>query len=167
MRLRPGRVIEGPFGSATEVLWDAVTVADWGATLATWFLDCPGQSPAWRHYGLSIIHLRPIEGESKPATIRIPHATHEVLLVAYDPYDPELDPRPDDVETWRFLMPVNVMEQIELPSDQAAVELLELCARAVVNGILPAEPMLAGAVEPWRTVLLRTAAHLRGEEHAS
>jgi hypothetical protein len=34
------------------------------------------------------------------------------------------------------------------------------------HGILPAEPPLAGAVEPWRTCLLKSAAHQRGEVHA-
>ncbi len=158
-----GRVFQGPCGTATEVLISGdLPRPDVAATLSTWFLNCPGQSPAWDNYLLSIIHLRPIEGV-RPAVISVPKATHEVLLLAADP---TTNPTAMDPDSWQFLFPHNVSEQIELPDDVTAVMLLEDCARAVVDGILPAEPALAGAVEPWRTVLIKTAAHARGEEHA-
>lgn len=164
MKLNTGRILTGPAGTATEVLIVGVPDRpDWKATLGTWFLDCPGQSPAWSNYGLSIIHLRDIP-DVPPADIRVPKATHEVILTAFDP---EWAPEPLRSETWRMLFPVNVMEQVELPSDEKATELVALCAAAVVKGVLPAEPPLAGAVEPWRTALIKSSAHLRGEEHAS
>lgn len=163
MRAHSDRVLAGAFGEAIETIVDEHDVPDTTATVASWFLDCPGQSPAWRHYALSIVHLRPIEGV-RSATVTVPQATHEVLLVAMNP---KVDVRPDDPMTWQFLTPVNVCEQVQLPDDKAAADLLELAARSVVDGILPAEPMLAASREPWRTVLIKTAAHLRGEEHAS
>jgi hypothetical protein len=157
-------VYTGPAGTATEVVGtlEPDDPPDWRGTVATWFLDCPGQSPAWRHYLLFVIHLRPIEGV-RPAEIRVPHATHEVYLFALDP---QPGPTPMDVKAWRFLRPQNVMEQVQLPHDEAASELAGLAAKAVVEGKLPAEPPLSGAKEPWRTSVLQTAAHLRGEEHA-
>ncbi len=85
------------------------------------------------------------------------------MLVALDPAQ---HPVPEDVNSWRLLLPVNVEEQIELPNDSDAKDLLAVCVRAVVNGTLPAEPALAGAVEPWRSSLIKTSAHYRGEPHA-
>ncbi len=161
MRVTLGRTLTGPAGTATEQFVEDPPAHT--ATVAAWFLDCPGQSPAWRHYGLSVIHLRPIEGMQSPV-INIPGATHEVLLLAFDPQG---SPVADDPETWSFLTPINVSEQIQLPSDEKAVKLLEQAARAVVDGILWAEPPLSGQVEPWRTSLIKTAAHARGEVHAS
>lgn len=135
---------------------------DWQASLACWFLFCPGQSPAWHCYLFDIVHLRDIEGVA-PATIDVPGATHQVFLAALNP---ELDPSPLKPDTWQHLTPINVSEQIELPGDEAAATLGEHCVKAVLAGDLWAEPPLAGAVEPWRTVLLKSAAHARGEEHA-
>lgn len=135
---------------------------DWSASLACWFLNVPQQSPVWDCYLFDVIHLRDIEGVS-PATIRVPGVTHQVLLIALNP---EREPKPDDPHSWQMLTPINVSEQIELPGDEAAAEVGEQCVKAVLAGTLPAEPPLGGAVEPWRTALLKTAAHARGEEHA-
>lgn len=161
-RSHAGRCLVGPAGSATEVIVDEPITPDQGGTVASWLLDCPGQSPAWRHYLLAVVHLRPIEGVP-PAVVNVPHATHEVLLAALDPAH---NPTPDDVTTFRHLTPLNAVEQVELPDDAAAATLLELAAHAVLAGQLPAEPRLAGAREPWRTAMIKTSAHLRGEPHA-
>ncbi len=157
-----GREVTGPAGTATEIIAEAFDRPEQAATLATWFLHCPGQSPAWDSYMLSVIHLRTIEGVREPV-IRFPGATHEVLLAALDPGSA---PSVDNPDSWQLLMPINVEEQVELPDDEAAVRLAELAARAVVTGALWAEPPLSGQVEPWRTTLVKTAAHARGEEHA-
>ena len=162
VRSHAGRVWEGPCGTATEIIVTSDRNVDHSASLQAWLLHCPGQSVAWDHYLLCLIHLRDIKGQSKPPTIRVPHATHEVMLVALDP-----GPKPtaDDPESIRHLIPINVEEQFEVPSDELAVELLEMCVRAVLDGRLWAEPALSGQVEPWRIAVVRTSAHLRGEEH--
>ncbi len=158
-----GAVTIGPCGSATEVILDPPLVHDdWAACVSSWLLHCPGQSFGWDHYFLSIIQLRPIEGV-RPAVIAFPGATHEVMLVALDSLR---HPVPEDIDSWHLLLPLNVEEQVELPYDSDARDLLAVCASAVVNGILPAEPALAGAVEPWRSALIKTSAHYRGEPHA-
>lgn len=164
MKVTEGERLDGPYGTAVRVLVELEEdePQDWTATCASWFFICPGQSPACDRYALSIIHLRPIEGV-KDAAVTVPGATHEVMLHALDP---KTEPVPTDPMSWRRLHPINVLEQIELPDDAAAVDLARGCARAVLAGVLPAEPLLSGAVEPWRTVLIKTAAHLRGEEHA-
>lgn len=163
MRATIGEMLRGPAGAATEVfVTGPFDRPDQQALVAAWFLDCPGQSAAWRHYGLSVIHLRPIDGAA-PAHIRVPQSTHEVILAAINP---DANPVAADPNTWHPLQPLNVMEQLQLPGDHAARQLARLAAEAVVSGRLPAEPPLAGAVEPWRTSMIKTAAHLRGEEHA-
>lgn len=161
-----GERLSGLAGEAVEVLseMEPPDPIEWSSGVGLWFLYCPGQSPAWDCYQLSCVHLRPIVGESQPPRIAIPHATHEILLYAYDP---DKNPTPEDPKTWRMLTPVNVCEQIQVPSDADAKDLLKLAAQNVVDGRLPAEPLLAGQKEPWHTVLLKTAAHYRGEEHAS
>jgi hypothetical protein len=161
---RAGEVLTGAAGSATQVVYEPSPGdrPDWLATVSMWLLDCPGQSPAWHDYRLSIVHLRPITG-TKPAAKRYSSSTHEVVLCALDS---DKHPVPDDPATWELLSPLNVCEQIELPDDEAARSLLRSAAQAVVAGLLPAEPWMSGAVEPWRTSLLKTAAHYRGEAHA-
>ena len=36
-----------------------------GAHLAGWLVHAPGQSPAWEHYAVNVVHLR--RGEGLPA----------------------------------------------------------------------------------------------------
>lgn len=131
------------------------------ATVAAWWLECPGEAPLWSKYLLAVVHLRPVDGI--PANVVVPGATHELLVVALNP---ERDPRAVDPDSWEYLLPPNVTEQVELPDDNAAKQLASHAAQAVVAGILWAEPPLSGQVEPWRTSLIKTAAHLRGEPHA-
>ncbi len=160
---RVAETVVGPAGWAGRVELDDV-VGDAVATVAFWFIHAPGQSPAWDKYGLGVVHLRDVPGQSRPPVRRFPSMTHEVLLVAYDP---QRDPQATDPESWSPLHPVNLCEQVALPGDAAAAELLDLCARAVVAGVLWAEAPLAGQREPWRSALAQTASHLRGEGHAS
>lgn len=166
MKATLGETLHGPAGTATEVLFtlDDDDPVDWAATVATWWLDCPDQTPFWRHYHLGIVHLRPLAAAAaRPPVINIPGATHELILYAVNP---EPDPQPDDPRTWQALHPLNLVEQLQLPDDAAACGLLRQAAQAVVAGLLWAEPPLSGQVEPWRSTLIKTSAHWRGEEHA-
>lgn len=156
-----GRFWEGRTGTAHEVIVDRPDTSDATATLGAWFLRCPHQSIGWECYVLSVIHLRPIP-KVRPAVIRAPGATHELIIIALDP---DKDPSPDPT-TWHHLVPINLMEQFQVPTDADAVELLDASVRAVLDGELWAEPPLSGQVEPWRTVIIKTSAHARGEEHA-
>lgn len=163
MKLTIGRREHGSRGKALEILMEGeFSNKDMGATVATWFLDCPGQSPAWRHYLLSVVHLRPIKGQEHEPVFQFPGATHEVMVVALDPGK---HPSPTDIQTWYHLTPVNVAQQLVLEDDEQARKLLHLAARAVVSGLLPAEPAMSGAKEPWQSTLVNTAAHMRGLEH--
>jgi hypothetical protein len=161
MKYRIGQTKVGAAGTATEVLHEleASDKPDFQGTVKLWFLHCPGQSPAWRHYHLAIIHLRPIEGV-KPAVISRPGATHEVILVALDPKG---NPVADNPESWQFLHPVNFVGQLTLPSDEAAKMVIDVLARATAEGILWAEPPLSGQEEPWQSQLRHLEAHAAGK----
>lgn len=129
-----------------------------------WLLHCPGQSALWSDFYLGVVHLREIEGE-RPAVLRLEGATHEVMLLALDPAVPLTAETLGD-QPLPYLTPLNVEEQFIVPSDDAAIELLRLCAKAVVDGLLWAEPPLRGQREPWATCVSETAAHFRGEHDA-
>lgn len=156
MRSHPlGHHVEGSAAKAVEVLGEHPP-----GTVAAWIVHAPGQSPAWSHYLVSAVHLRDVDGAPAPV-INVPGATHEVLVIAL-----EGTPKASRPSTWKYLTPVNVVEQVELPSDDDATELVRLAVHAVCDGALPAEPALSGQVEPWRSTLIRTSAHMRGEPHA-
>lgn len=164
MRFYEGKRASGPFGTAVECrcTLEPDDPPGLAGTVAMWLLDCPGQSPAWSHYSLSVVHLRPIPG-ADPAEVTVPGATHQFALVALNPdytHDP-LDPY-----TWARLTPHNLEEQVEVPDDEGAWRLALGCVHEVVNGRLWAEPPFPGTREPWLSALVRSAAHLRGEPHA-
>lgn len=160
-KLETGKEFVGVAGRATEIIYtpEAGDKPDFRATVAMWFLDCPGQSSAWQHYHLVVIHLRPIEGV-KPAYILREGATHEVMLFALDP---KRKPSPTKVESWRYLSPYNYMGQLRLPSDEEAKRGLEAMARGVAAGRLWAEPPLSLQREPWDTQLKLWEAHAAGK----
>ena len=163
MNVELGELIEGPFAHARQVIVRTVDIPDQAAVLNTYFITAPWQSPAWVHYRLSVVHLRAVEHETQPVTLRREGATHEFLLVALDP---KANPVEHDPSTWHSLYPLNLEYQIRMESDENAAELCTLAARAVCNGLLWAEPPMSGQTEPWVSTLEATAAHYRGEhEH--
>lgn len=160
MEAKTGEVRDGPFGRAIEVILEGEPPSpDVQAQVATWFLICPGQSPAWDCYFLSLVHLRPIEG-GKPPVISREGATHEVMLFALDA---DRNPVPDDFTTWNPLWPQNFVGQYTAPDDETAKHDAKLMALAVIHGITWAEPPLSGQREPWEGSLRKLEEHHRGE----
>jgi hypothetical protein len=155
VKVTTGSTFVGAAARAVEVLvqLEPSDPKDWLASIGTWFIYAPGQSPAWRHYGLSAIHLRPIDGV-KPPVIREAGATHEFMLLAMDP---RTNPVPHDPQSWSFLRPLNLIEQVALINDAAALRILDMCALEVTKGRLWAEPPLSGIVQPWRSYLQHRA----------
>lgn len=131
------------------------------ATLAQWFVHLPGQA-VWSDYLINVVHLRPIDG-APPAVLDRADATHEVLVVALDPIE---NPRPNAMETWRFLRPINVQCQFQVPSDDLAIEMGRLLTQACLDGVLFIEPGgIRGAREYWQGTVDRTAEHMRTGGH--
>jgi hypothetical protein len=154
----------GKAGTAVKI--DEFEPRTWAesASLAGWLIEAPGQSPAWSHYGMSLVHLRPVEGAPDPV-IRIPGATHEILLYALDS---EANPKPNDRDSMRPLLPLNAECQFRVDSDDDAIDLLEGCVRAIVDGIMPAEPPFPNHGQiAWQNMVTRSAEHLRTGMHAS
>lgn len=145
------RVLSGPAGTAHEqfIEFESSDQPDHRRTVASWFIRAPRQWVAWDCYLLSVVHLRPVK-DAKPAVILESGATHEFLLVALDPGK---QPRAGDPKSWFHVTPMNLEQQLRLPSDETAAALLAWCAREVVEGRLWAEPPLSGMVEPWRGTL--------------
>jgi hypothetical protein len=154
------RIVTGPFGTATEIDMATTTPGTPAqqASLACWFLHIPGAHPLWSRFLLSAVHLREVDG-APPAFKRFAGATHEMLVIALDP---ALEPRPDDVTTWRHLTPVNVVEQFAVNTDEDAIAITEALARACVDGLLLVEPEgILGAREQWTQTVSSTSEHLR------
>lgn len=159
----PSDVIHGKAATAVRFLIpDELSKPDEQATLAGWLIDAPGQSPAWRHYLLSVIHLRAIDG-APPASIRIAGATHELILCALDP---ARNPNLFDRETIVPLLPLNAEAQFRVETDAQAVSLAEKAARAICDGVLPAEPAFPGqGRDVWQAVVTNTAEHMTRGGH--
>jgi len=155
-------ILRGRAGTAERCSNLGPRTAAQQAALAAWLIDAPGQSPAWRHYLVSIIHLRPIAGVP-PAYIGMPGATHELLLCALDPHH---RPNVDDPESLAPLLPVNAECQFAVDTDEQAIRLGELVVKAIVDGVYPAEPPFPqqgrGA---WQQIVSETAEHLRTGGH--
>jgi len=118
--------------SAWRVPIEPLTV-DQRGTLDLWLLHCPGAHAAWSYWGLSLLHLRPLKGESRPAFKQYPDAEYEVLSVALDPDYP---PNPDDAKTFRALHPIDFALQFHGIGDVNAISMIEKFVELVVAGRL-------------------------------
>lgn len=158
MKIKLGSLRTGPAGGARELIvtLESSDPKDWTSGIGNWFINAPGQSPAWSHYMLSAVHLRPIEGV-KEAHIKVPGATHEFMMLAMDP---EKKPDAEKPETWSYLSPCNLSEQVTVHNDATASRLLDMAATEIVEGRLWAEAPLSGQKEPWRSWLRHWAAEL-------
>lgn len=135
---------EGATGAAWEVPNPTAEVLairpDWTGCLGTWVVH-PAVTPMpWHHYVVSVIHLRPIPGV-RPAHIRRPGATHEMIIVALDPsaapmpLTPMTDP---DAYAGSHLSPPNLTHQLVGATDEQARWLLRTLVDAIVGkGINP------------------------------
>lgn len=158
------RIIRGAAGIAERFTKIEPETPAQQATLAGWLINAPGQSPAWSHYLLSLIHLRPIDG-AKPANIRIPGATHEIIVCALDP---EKHPTVNVVESLCPLLPINAEAQFQVETDEQAIDLAEKCVTAVCNGFLPAEPPFQDyGRRMWQESVTASAEHARTGGHLS
>ena len=137
---------------------------DWDATLSLWIISAPQSHPLWWWYTLSVIHLRPIDGV-KPATITLPGASHEFILVALNPEEPV--PDLDAMERGDFrsicsLTPPNLVEQFEVRNDAEALRFGEMAVEAIVHGIVSPDTDHRAV---WRRMIPETARHLREGVH--
>ena len=133
------------------------------AQLAFWLLYAPGFSPAWDHYMISVVHLRPVDDEP-PVKLHYPSAEYEILVAALDPRP---NPVVDNPRTWRSLG-VNYVEQFDGVTDELAILVAKNVAELLTQGSLYVEPVgIRGAREMFRVTLKEIVGKVkRGEiEH--
>lgn len=136
-------------------------------TVCTWLLTAPYASPAWSQYNLVVVRLRDDAPGFPPPARHFPGSTHELLVVALDPdhgpYTAENMSRFHD-GSLPFLTPVNVVHQLEGTDDEASM-LAAYAAWGVTAGVLSPEPAVPRPSD-WDIALVKTLAHIRGEQHA-
>lgn len=160
--------IQGLMGTAQQIPLEGMPRNK--MTVAYWLITVPPYHPAWSQYVLSGIKLDE-DPDYPPPYLKFPGATHEVNLVVVNPsnyYTPDL--LIAKIKAGRsigWLQPVNIHEQFTA-TDEEIVELIELLAHGVVNGHLNPETGDAPTRirEQWLQSMVRTLAHMRGEEHA-
>jgi hypothetical protein len=165
----PDTDLTGPLGRAELlVLPDAPLAAE---TVRSYLCTLPSWHPLWSQYLVACVRLTD-NPDFPPPKRQFSGATHEFLCVTINPEDgiwngpnwiKRFAPRGDG----KFLTPVNVAEQIE-GTDAEADELAKLVAWSLVHGLL--EPESSNGPQriraEWKTALVKTLAHIRGEEHA-
>lgn len=160
---------KGPHGRALLIPW--ADTPDAAETVCCWLLTAPLAHPQWAQYMLGAARLRDDVPGFPPPRRQFTGATHELTVVALNPLH-----GPFTVEkmlgcqrtgNMPYLMPVNVAHQVEGTDDEARL-LAAYGAVAVVHGVLCPETSDAPARirMDWTTSMVKTLAHIRGEEHA-
>jgi hypothetical protein len=144
----------GSYGSAAA--WPVPDHPSAAETVCSWILTHPQGHPLWTQYLLCVVRLRDDTPGFPPPHRQFQGSTHELLVVALNP-----DKGPP------FLTPVNIVHQIEGSDDEARL-LAAYAAWGVTVGAL--WPETADAPDrvraDWKSSLVKTLAHIRGEEHA-
>jgi hypothetical protein len=152
--------LQGPMGRAWKLAIQTQHV-DQMATLSFWLIDAPHSHPFWPWHVLALVHLRDIEGQSKPAHKRYPEAEYELLILAIDPE--VCPPDPDDYDGGFTLSPPDVMEQFDVKgSDHDAIRIVEASVRAIVNGHISPDQDYRST---WAGMLKATADHFKSGAH--
>jgi hypothetical protein len=131
--------LTGPMGTAERMTIKGST-PDHEAHLIGYLIESRQTGLPWWQFQLSVIHLRPIEGV-RPPYLRFPEATHELLVMAYDPkHTVTADGRKRSL----FLEPLNFVAQF-VATDEKATQLADALVRKVLAGELPLEPQPSAA----------------------
>lgn len=158
----------GPLGRAEKL--DVPEIPESAETVCHWLITAPAYHPAWSQYLLPVVRLRDGIPGMPPPKRQFQGATHELIVVALNP-----EHGPYTAENMArfhggglpFLTPVNIAHQIE-GTDSEAEQLAYYAVKGIVNGVLNPETARAPARirAEWKSSLVKTLAHLRGEEHA-
>ena len=160
-------VKDGPYGTAIRLDIDGLPNGE--ETVCSWLITAPACHPLWSQYNLAVVRLRDGIPGFPPPVRQFDGATHEMLVITlnpeHGPYDENMA-RKYAAGNLPVLTPVNVAHQFEGTDDEAE-QLAAWAAWGVVNGYLEPESS-NGATRiraGWKTSMVKTLAHIRGEVH--
>lgn len=173
----PDRSEEGPYGTAAEL--PVKDTPEYSETVCHWLITGTRFHPFWTQWTLVVVRLREVEGRP-PIRYQFEGATHELLVIALNPEYGDKDillPNGSPAKQWSgpsaftefterkglpYLTPIDVCIQFEATDDEMT-ELAGYACKAVVAGQLSPDQDFR---EGWKVSLVKTLAHIRGEEHA-
>lgn len=160
--------LAGPHGTAVRIPRTHYT--DKPAILDAFIITAPGWHPLWSQYLLALITLADLADlpGTPPAVLDHPDNTHQIITMAMDP---DRGPYTLDHAAQRrlsYLRPGNIGAQFTA-TDQQALELLPLCAQAVISGHL--NPETSDAPDriraTWAQSIQQTLDHDRDRHHGA
>jgi len=149
---KPGEDLQNPtYHGPKARIWevdssgrDEISVQD-VASLGIWLIEAPMASSLWNYYAATLVHLHDIPGAS-PVTYKRPGATHEYVMGTINPEaDNTVDP--NDIKTFKMLEPPDLHEQLILPSNERALEVVRFAMQQCVDGSL--SPNIEGCRADW------------------
>jgi len=97
-------------------------------TVCGYIVEAVWAHPLWKYYSVNCVSLKNIPGLS-PAIIRMPGATHEIMVYALNPnYVPTID------DFIHILHPCNFAGQWYAASDEIAAQKVEETVKEIING---------------------------------
>lgn len=143
--------------------WKFEPDADHPTGLGSYVVNGP-YHPLWRWWYVGLVSLRDAPGVP-PAKKHFPEAEYEILCLSLDPTDgpPNLDKLDvgdlSGMPPW--LQPPDWVVQFHRVNDEQAVEILDLAAKAIVNG----QSCDSDYRSWWQQAIPTTVKHVLGEPH--
>ena len=126
------------------------------AQISSWFIEGPFH-PIWNQWVMLMIHLRDVPGKPK-AVKKYEHNTHEFLTLSVDPKNRA---KPEDMNTpgvVKTLTPVDVVVQFQVDTDEQALQVMKLAAKAILTGHASPDQDFR---RWWEESIAATAKHIR------
>ena len=145
MARKPGEDLQNPdYSGAAGRAWevsggrDDISVEN-TASLGIWFIEAPFANQLWSHYFATLVHMYDIPGAT-PVKLKRQGATHEYVMGTIDPAaEDTIDP--SEIRTFKcnMLTPPDLQDQLILPSNARALEVVRLGIQQCVDGQLSAD----------------------------
>jgi hypothetical protein len=131
------------------------------ASLGAWLIHYPGAHAFWEFWAIGLVSLADVEG-APPADKRFPEATHEILFAALDPE--RALPAVDRWQDARYLHPIDLICQVQLPTDVHAKRILDWIVEVIIDqGVSPDSDNRRW----WELSIEKTAEHDRDGVHGA
>jgi hypothetical protein len=106
------------------------------ASVATFLVHGPFH-PFWTHWLVTVVHLRTLPDERKPAFKKSPEMTHEFIILSLDPGKPEAPNTfdPDNLDfPIKFMTPPDAVVQFKVDSDAKAADICQKAVELIAAG---------------------------------